>query len=133
MRVALTNDGDSFAPVVSPNGDQIAYLHRDGIDIDVRLMSLDIAPDGKITLLEDRAVTDDGSIDGESPPEWFIPRELRTNLDCGPRRERRVAGTERRADGRAPPPSDASAARCATAARLLSQTPVGCRQRRVRC
>jgi Tol biopolymer transport system component len=81
VRVALTNDGDSFAPVVSPNGDQIAYLHRDGVDIDIRLMSLDIAPDGKITLLEDRAVTDDGSIDGESPPEWFIPKELRTNLE----------------------------------------------------
>jgi Tol biopolymer transport system component len=81
VRVALTNDGNSFAPVVSPNGDQIAYLHREGIDIDIRLMSLDIASDGKITLLEDRAVTDDGSIDGESPPEWFIPKEQRTNLD----------------------------------------------------
>jgi Tol biopolymer transport system component len=81
VRVALTNDGDSFAPVVSPNGDQIAYLHRDGIDIDIRLMTLEISPDGRITLVEDRAVTDDGSIDGDSPPEWFIPRELRTNLD----------------------------------------------------
>jgi hypothetical protein len=81
VRVALTNDGNSFAPVVSPNGDQIAYLHRDGVDIDIRLMTLDIAADGKITLLEDRAVTDDGSIDGESPPEWFIPREQRTNLE----------------------------------------------------
>jgi Tol biopolymer transport system component len=81
VRVALTNDGDSFAPVVSPNGDQIAYLHRDGVEIDIRLMTLDITADGRITLLEDRAVTDDGSIDGESPPEWFIPRELRTNLE----------------------------------------------------
>jgi hypothetical protein len=78
VRVALTNDGNSFAPVVSPNGDQIAYLHRDGIDIDIRLMSLDISPDGRITLTEDRAVTDDGSIDGESSPEWFIPGQLRT-------------------------------------------------------
>ncbi len=43
VRVALTDDGDSFAPVVSPDGDQIAYLHRDGVDIDVRVMTLDIA------------------------------------------------------------------------------------------
>lgn len=75
VRVVLTNDGDSFAPVVSPAGDQIAYLHRDGVNIDVRVMSLDIAPDGKITLVEDRAVTDDGIIDGESPPAWFIPAD----------------------------------------------------------
>jgi hypothetical protein len=75
VRVLLTDDGDSFAPVVSPAGDQIAYLHRDGIDIDVRVMTLDIAADGKITLVEDQAVTADGSIDGESPPEWFIPRD----------------------------------------------------------
>ena len=75
VRVVLTNDGDSFAPVISPNGDQIAYLHRDGIDIDVRVMTLDIAPDGKITLREDRAVTDDGIIDAESPPSWFMPAD----------------------------------------------------------
>jgi Tol biopolymer transport system component len=77
VRVLLTNDGDSFAPVVSPNGDQIAYLHRDGVDIDVRVMTLDIAADGKITLVDDRPVTNDGSIDGDSPPEWFIPEDQR--------------------------------------------------------
>ncbi|HKZ91871.1 MAG TPA: hypothetical protein VJZ50_07005, partial [Candidatus Limnocylindrales bacterium] len=82
VRVALTNDGDSFAPVVSPNGDQIAYLHRDGVDIDVRVMSLDIGATGKITLVEDRAVTDDGSIDGESPPGWFIPKDQLTVVDA---------------------------------------------------
>jgi Tol biopolymer transport system component len=75
VRVLLTDDGDSFSPVVSPAGDQIAYLHRDGVRIDARVMSLDIAADGKITLVEDRAITDDGSIDGESPPEWFIPSD----------------------------------------------------------
>jgi dipeptidyl aminopeptidase/acylaminoacyl peptidase len=75
VRVTLTNDGDSFAPVVSPDGDQIAYLHRDGIKIDVRVMTLDIDAAGKISLVEDRPVTDDGSIDGESPPEWFIPAD----------------------------------------------------------
>jgi Tol biopolymer transport system component len=77
VRVLLTDDGDSFAPSVSPQGDQIAYLHRDGIDIDLRVMTLDIAPDGKITLLDDRAITNDGSIDGDSRPSWHIPADQR--------------------------------------------------------
>jgi dipeptidyl aminopeptidase/acylaminoacyl peptidase len=79
VRVTLTNDGDSFAPVVSPAGDQIAYLHRDGVDIDVRVMDLAFGDDGSITLVGDRPVTQDGLIDGESPPNWFIPpSELET-------------------------------------------------------
>jgi Tol biopolymer transport system component len=79
VRVTLTHDGDSFAPVVSPAGDQIAYLHRDGVDIDVRVMDLDFGDDGSITLVSDRPVTQDGNIDGESPPNWFIPAaELET-------------------------------------------------------
>lgn len=73
VRVALTNDGDSFAPVVSPAGDQIAYLHRDGVDVDIRVMDLAFAEDGTISLLADHPVTQDGNIDGESPPNWFIP------------------------------------------------------------
>ncbi len=75
VRVKLTNDGNSFAPSVSPAGDQIAYLHRDEQKIDLRLMTLDIAPDGKITLVDDRAITDDGSLDGQSRPAWFIPSD----------------------------------------------------------
>jgi Tol biopolymer transport system component len=74
VRVTLTNDGDSFAPVVSPAGDQIAYLHRDGVDIDIRVMDLAFGDDGSITLLADHPVTQDGNIDGESPPNWFIPK-----------------------------------------------------------
>ena len=78
VRVLLTDDGNSFAPVVSPDGDQIAYLHRDSINVDVRVMTLDI--DGsKITLVDDRAVTSDGAIDGESPPSWFIPKDQLTS------------------------------------------------------
>ena len=72
-RVQLTNDGDSFAPEFSPNGDQIAYLKRDGLDIDVRVMTLEIGERGKITLVADKAVTSDGTVDGESGVSWFIP------------------------------------------------------------
>lgn len=74
--VPLTNDGDSFSPVVSPDGDQIAYLHRDGLGIDLRLMTLAFQ-DGRVTLINDQAITEDGSLDADSSPAWFIPRDQR--------------------------------------------------------
>lgn len=76
-RVQLTNDGDSFAPEFSPNGDRIAYLKRDGLDIDVRVMTLDIDDRGRITLVSDKAVTSDGTADGNSGVSWYIPKRQR--------------------------------------------------------
>ena len=73
----LTNDGDSFAPVVSPDGDQIAYLHRNGVDIDIRVMTLDL-DGGAITLVDDVAITNDGGIDAGSTPAWHIPADQLT-------------------------------------------------------
>lgn len=73
----LTTDGDSFAPVVSPDGDQIAYLHRDGVDIDIRVMTL--AFEGSaITLIDDVPITNDGGIDAGSTPAWYIPQDQLT-------------------------------------------------------
>jgi Tol biopolymer transport system component len=72
----LTRDGRSFAPVWSPNGDQIAYLHVDGLKVDVRIMTLDRGPTG-FTLVRDQAVTVDGDVDPESAPAWFIPQDQR--------------------------------------------------------
>ena len=72
----LTTDGPSFAPEWSPNGDQIAYLHADGLDVDVRVMTLDLA--GNLTLHRlDQAVTVDGNVDPASTPAWFIPADQR--------------------------------------------------------
>jgi Tol biopolymer transport system component len=72
----LTNDGRSFAPVWSPNGDQIAYLHVDGLKVDLRIMTLEQGPTGP-TLKADQAVTVDGDVDPESAPAWFIPEDQR--------------------------------------------------------
>ena len=84
-RVRLTTDGNSFAPEFSPNGDQIAYLKRDGQDINVRVMTLDIGPQGKITLVDDRPVTSDGAVDGDSGLSWYIPAKQRKTTDeAGP-------------------------------------------------
>jgi len=81
-RVRLTTDGDSFSPEFSPNGDQIAYLKRDGLGIDVRIMTLEIDDKGKISLVDDRPITSDGEVDGESGLSWYIPRsELTRSVD----------------------------------------------------
>ncbi len=82
-RVRLTTGGDSFAPAFSPAGDQIAYLRRDGLNIDLRVITLDIDERNKITLVEDRAVTSDGQLDGESGVSWFIPRSQLRDRDSG--------------------------------------------------
>ncbi len=86
----LTRDGRSFAPVWSPNGDQIAYLHVDGLKVDVRIMTLEQGPTGP-TLKSDQAVTVDGDVDPESAPAWFIPPDQRVAL---PTREPRAEPTD---------------------------------------
>ena len=68
----LTTDGQSFAPEWSPNGDQIAYLHVNGLDIDARVMTLDL--NRNPTLTADQAMTVDGKVNPEYPPARFIPR-----------------------------------------------------------
>ena len=65
-RARLTTDGNSFSPVVSPDGDQVAYLHRDGLKIDLRVATLHVDEEGTISLVDDRAVTDGGSVDAGS-------------------------------------------------------------------
>jgi len=87
-RARLTTGGDSFAPAFSPNGDQIAYLRRDGLDINLRVITLEFDDRGKITLVDDRAVTSDGQLDGGSGVSWYIPRSQLTDqvaeLDASP-------------------------------------------------
>ena len=82
-RARLTTDGNSFAPVVSPDGDQVAYLHRDALDIDLRLATLQVDDAGRISLVDDRPVTEDGSIDAGSSPSWFIPEAEQLPADDG--------------------------------------------------
>lgn len=79
----LTNDGASFAPVWSPNGDQIAFLHRKGLGVDLEIMSLSVGTGG-ITLVETKPVTQDGSLDATSAPAWFIPADQRKRPPVAP-------------------------------------------------
>jgi Tol biopolymer transport system component len=104
-RVQLTNDGDSFAPEFSPSGDQIAYLKRDGLAIDVRIMSLEIDDKGKISLVDDRPVTSDGEVDGESGLSWYIPRSERSrSVDAVEAASEEEAEAEDLLEGAPPPP-----------------------------
>ncbi|CAN5409231.1 hypothetical protein BH20CHL6_BH20CHL6_12040 [soil metagenome] len=71
----LTDDGRSFAPVWSPAGDQIAYLHIEGQAVDLRLISL--AEDGSFAVDSDEALTSDGELEASSPPAWHVPEGQR--------------------------------------------------------
>ncbi len=116
VRVELTTDGDSFAPAFSPAGDQIAYLHRDGLDIDLRVMTLAVDEQGRITKVDDRPVTSDGLLDGVSTPSWFIPAAQRTAATPGASAEPTTpaASAEEtsepagQSEGEAPPPPPGS-------------------------
>jgi Tol biopolymer transport system component len=78
----LTSDGNSFNPVFSPNGDQIAYLKRNGLQVDLRVMTLDLT--SGVTLSSDKPITADGAITADSSPAWFIPVADRTTPPAGP-------------------------------------------------
>lgn len=70
MRV--TNDGGSWAPVWSPVGDSIAFLHIQGQIVDLKLATLDgVAPNWTVKTVTDLTVVSD--LDGSSRPSWYVP------------------------------------------------------------
>lgn len=71
----LTSDGRSFAPAFAPDGTQLAYLHLEGQGVDLRIMTLETTAIG-VDLMEDKAVTEDGSLDASSPPTWWMPPDM---------------------------------------------------------
>ena len=72
----VTNDGASWAPVSSPNGDAIAFLNIRGQIVDLKLARLDgTAPDWTVKDITD--LTEVSGLDGESRPGWFVPPDER--------------------------------------------------------
>ena len=70
----VTSDGASWAPVWSPAGDSIAFLHIDGQVVDLKLARLDgTAPNWTVKDVID--LTEAAGLDGESRPGWFIPAD----------------------------------------------------------
>jgi Tol biopolymer transport system component len=70
--VRVTTDGASWAPVWSPAGDAIAFLHSDGQIVDLKLAKLGgSGPDWQVTDTID--LTQVSGLDGGSRPGWYIP------------------------------------------------------------
>jgi len=70
----VTNDGASWAPVWSPVGDSIAFLHIDGQIVDLKLAKLDgVGPDWTVSDTID--LTEVSGLDGASRPAWFVPAD----------------------------------------------------------
>jgi Tol biopolymer transport system component len=68
----LTNDGASWAPVWSPLGDAIAFLHIQGQIVDLKLIRLEgDAPTWSVKDVTD--LTEVSGLDGSSRPGWFVP------------------------------------------------------------
>jgi Tol biopolymer transport system component len=70
----LTNDGASWAPVWSPIGDSIAFLHIQGQIVDLKLIRLEgDAPNWSVKDIT--SLTEVSGLDGSSRPDWFVPAD----------------------------------------------------------
>jgi dipeptidyl aminopeptidase/acylaminoacyl peptidase len=68
----LTNDGSSWAPVWSPKGDAVAFLHTEGQVVDLRVISLEGSGPGWVPQ-EALNLTELSGLESASRPDWFIP------------------------------------------------------------
>lgn len=72
----VTDDGRSWAPVWSPAGDAIAFLHIDGLIVDLRMARLVGSAPGW-TVAETLDLTQVSGLDGGSRPDWYVaPQDL---------------------------------------------------------
>ncbi|HEU4573323.1 MAG TPA: hypothetical protein VFR93_11605, partial [Candidatus Limnocylindrales bacterium] len=79
----LTNDGASWSPVWSPNGDAIGFLHASNGIVDLRVVRLSgTAPAWSVG--ESIDMTTVSALDGASRPDWFIPASQRTAPPSAP-------------------------------------------------
>ena len=70
----VTDDGRSWAPAWSPAGDAIAFLHSDGLIVDLMMARLLGAGPGW-TIGETLDLTQVSGLDGGSRPDWFAAPE----------------------------------------------------------
>ena len=70
----VTNDGNAWAPVWSPKGDSVAFLHVNGQVVDLRLVMLE-GSGPSWTLGDALDLTSGAGLDSLSRPGWFIPAD----------------------------------------------------------
>jgi Tol biopolymer transport system component len=68
----VTDDDSSFSPVWSPAGDAIAFLHLDGMIVDLKMAKL-TGTAGSWTVGETVDLTKVSGLDAASRPSWFVP------------------------------------------------------------
>lgn len=85
----VTDDNSSFSPAWSPAGDAIAFLHLDGMIVDLEMAKLD-GTAGSWTVGERTALTEVSGLDAASRPSWFVPAE---ELPASPSAEPSGAGS----------------------------------------
>jgi Tol biopolymer transport system component len=68
----VSDDGRSFAPTWSPAGDQIAFLHVNGLSIDLWVATLS-GSGRSVSVTRTDPLTSQSALDGASRPAWFIP------------------------------------------------------------
>ena len=68
----VTNDGRSWAPTWSPRGDQLVYMHLEGLAVDLRIVQL-AGTGTKVTVTKVDPLTDFAGLDGASRATWFVP------------------------------------------------------------
>ena len=68
----VTSDGKSWAPVWSPDGSKLVYMHLTGAIVDLNMVYIaGIAP--SFTFKIESNLTDYSGLDGQSTAAWFIP------------------------------------------------------------
>lgn len=70
----LTDDGQSFAPVWSPAGDQIAYLRARGLNLDLWVATL-AGSGSTFSVAGTQPLTSQSLLDGTSKPTWYVPAD----------------------------------------------------------
>jgi Tol biopolymer transport system component len=70
----VTDDGRSWGPIWSPAGDAIAFLHSEGLIVDLKMTILIGAAPGW-TVGETVDLTQVSGLDGGSRPDWYVAPE----------------------------------------------------------
>jgi len=88
----VTNDGASWAPVWSPAGDSLAFLHIQGQVVDLKLVRLaGDAPNWTVKDVTD--LTEVSGLDGDSRPGWYAPADQLPAPSVGPTAVPSAAGS----------------------------------------
>jgi Tol biopolymer transport system component len=68
----VTSDGASWAPVWSPAGDELVYMHLTGTIVDLNMVHIS-GTGTNMTFKIEPHLTDYSGLDGASPAAWYIP------------------------------------------------------------